>query len=116
MLELAKAVSFFFCMLVLCRAAMHAFFDPGARLQDRILLALVHLFFAASVAVFSGFIFTWPSRSNPEYGHRLTSTLPVRVFLWASAGIVTLFFASWYLSDLAQQSAPFISSRTLQNF
>ncbi|HWE83348.1 MAG TPA: hypothetical protein VG267_00285 [Terracidiphilus sp.] len=114
MLEIAKAASFFFCILVLCRAAMHAFFDPGARIQDRILLALVHLFFAACVAVFSGFIFTWPSRSNPEYGHRITSTLPVRVFLWASVGIVALFVTSWYLGDLAQQSAPFISSRSLQ--
>jgi hypothetical protein len=114
MLEIAKAVSFFFCILVLYRAAIHAFFDPGARLQDRLLLAIVYLFFAACVCIFSGFIFTWPSRSNPERGHRLISTLPVQLFLWASIGLVTLFLSSWYLGDLAQQSAPFISSRTLQ--
>lgn len=113
MLDLAKAACFFFCILVLCRAAMHAFFDPGARLQDRILLALVHLFLAACVSVFSGFVFTWPVRSNPEYGHRLISTLPVRVFLWGAAGIIALFIVSWYLGDLAQQAAPFISDRTL---
>jgi cation transport ATPase len=116
MLDLAKAGSFFFCILVLCRAAMHAFFDPAASLQDRILLALAQLFFAACVAVFSGFIFTWPVRSNPEYGRRITSTLPIRVFLWASAGMVTLFLTSWYLGDLARQAAPFISSRTLNGF
>lgn len=114
MLDLAKAASFFFCILVIYRAAIHAFFDPGAPLQDRILLALVHLFLAACVAVFSGFIFIWPSRSNPECGHRLISTLPIRVFLWASIGIVTLFLTSWYLGDLAQQAAPFISDRSLQ--
>lgn len=112
MLELAKAASFFFCILVICRAVIHAFFDPGARLEDRILLALVYLFFAACVSVFSGFIFIWPSRSNPEYGHRLISTLPMRVFLWASIGIVALFLSSWYLGDLAQQAAPFISDRS----
>jgi len=113
MLDLAKAVSFFFCLLVIYRAGIHAFFDPGVRLHDRILLALSYLLFAACASVFSGFIFTWPIRSNPEYGNRLISTLPVRVFLWASGGIICLFLTSWYLGDLAQQAAPFIFSRTL---
>lgn len=112
MLELAKAASFFFCILVLCQAAMHAFFDPGATLQDRLLLALSHLFFAACIAVFSGFIFTWPVRSNPDYGRSVLSTLPVRVFLWAATGLIALFVVSWYLGDLARQAAPFISDRT----
>jgi hypothetical protein len=113
MLDLAKAASFFFCILVIYRTAIHAFFDPGAPLHDRLLLALAYLFFAACASVFSGFIFTWPIRSNPDYGQRLISTLPVRVFLWASVAIVALFLSSWYLGDLAQQSAPFIFSRTL---
>jgi len=112
MLDLAKAASFLFAILVIYRAAIHAFFDPGAPLHDRLLLALAYLFFAACVSVFSGFIFTWPVRSNPEYGNRLISTLPVRVFLCASAAIVTLFLTSWYLGDLARQAAPFISDRT----
>lgn len=113
MLDIAKAASFFFCILVIYRAAIEAFFDPGARLPDRILLALAYLFFAACASVFSGFIFTWPVRSNPEYGRRLISTLPVRVFLWASLAIVALFLSSWYLGDLARQAAPFISDRSI---
>jgi cation transport ATPase len=112
MLDLAKAGSFFVCILVMYLAAIHAFFDPGARLQDRVLLALAYLFLAACVSVFSGFIFIWPVRSNPEYGRRLISTLPVRVFLWASVAIVALFLSSWYLGDLARQAAPFISDRS----
>lgn len=113
MLDLAKAASFFLCILVIYRAAIHAFFDPGVPLHDRMLLALAYLFFAACVSVFSGFIFIWPVRSNPEYGQRLISTLPVRVFLWASVAIVALFVTSWYLGDLALQAAPFISDRTI---
>jgi len=114
MLDLAKAASFFFCILVIYEACIHAFFDPSSPLHDRILLALAYLFFAACVSVFSGFIFTWPVRSNPEYGRGLLSTLPVRVFLWASVAIVALFLSSWYLGDLARQAAPFISDRSIQ--
>jgi hypothetical protein len=37
----------------------------------------------------------------------------VRMFFWSSGCIAVLFLASWYLADLGQQGAPFISGRPL---
>ena len=115
-LDLAKALSFFLCILALYHASIHAFFVPGARWEERMLLALVRLVFAACVCLLSGLLFTWPVRSNPDRFQKLTATLPVRLFLWSSLCLVALFLSSWYLADMVQQAAPFISSRTLQRF
>ncbi|KAA6463284.1 hypothetical protein DYQ86_08185 [Acidobacteria bacterium AB60] len=116
LLDLAKALSFFACIVVVYHAAINTFFDPGVRWEERLLLALLKLALAACVCLFSGFLFTWPSSTNPDRGLALSATLPVRFFLWSSAAIVALFLASWYFSDLVQQAAPFISSRTIQRF
>jgi len=110
-LELGKAACFFLCILSLYGAAIHAFFVPGARWEERILLAGMRLALAAYVCFMSGLVFTLPVRSNPDRGRRLTSTLPVRLFFWSSACIAALFLASWYLADLGQQAGPFLSGR-----
>jgi hypothetical protein len=115
-LDLTKAFSFFACIVVVYHAAIHTFFVPGARWEERLSLALVKLALAACVSFLSGMVFTWPSHSNPDRALALTATLPVRFFLWSTVVIAGLFLGSWFLGDLAQQAAPFISSRTLQRF
>jgi hypothetical protein len=116
LLDLAKALSFFTCIVAVYHAAIHPFFVPGARWEERLALALMKLALAACVCFLSGMVFTWPTRTNPDRSLQLTSTLPVRFFFWSSLGIAGLFLSSWYFSDLVQQAAPFISSRTLQRF
>jgi hypothetical protein len=115
-LELGKAACFFFCIASLYEAAIHAFFVPGARWEQRMMQASFRLGWAAYICFISGLVFKVPIRSNPDRNQRLTATLPVRLFFWSSACIVALFLTSWYLSDLGAQAAPFISSRTLQPF
>jgi hypothetical protein len=116
LLDLGKALSFFACIGFVYHAAIHTFFVPGARWKDRLAFALMKLALAACACFLSGMVFTWPTRTNPDRGLALTATLPVRFFFWSTAVIAALFLSSWYLGDLAQQAAPFISSRTLQRF
>ena len=97
LLELGKALSFFLSILSLYRVAISAFFVPGSQWQERLSLALAKLIIAACVCVASGLLFSWPSRSNPDAGQALISTLPVRLFLWAIAGMVIFFALFWYL-------------------
>ena len=99
MLELAKAVSFLVCILSLYWAAISAFFVPGVQWEERLWIAGLKLLAAAAICFYSGMVFSWPSRSNPTAFQRLTSTLPVRLFFWALAGIAVLFTLSWYLVD-----------------
>ena len=99
MLEIAKLISFLICILSLYWAAISAFFEPGSQWQDRLWIAGFKLLAAAAICFYSGMVFSWPSRSNPNALQRLTSTLPVRLFFWAGTGIVALFVLSWYLSE-----------------
>ena len=116
LLDLGKALSFFACIVVIYHAAIHAFFVPGTQWEERLYLALLKLALAACVCFLSGMVFTFPSRSNPDRGLSLSSTLPVRFFYWSSAAIAVLFLSSWYFGDLVQLAAPFISNRTMQRF
>jgi hypothetical protein len=116
LLDLAKALSFFACIVVVYHAAIHTFFVPGLKWEERLALAVLKLALAACVCFLSGMVFTWPTRTNPDRGLALTATLPVRFFLWSAAGIAVLFICSWYYSDLAQQAGPFVSTRTLKPF
>jgi cation transport ATPase len=115
-LDLTKALSFFACIVVVYHAAINTLFVPGAKWEERLALALLKLALAACVSFLSGMVFTFPTRTNPDRGLALTATLPVRFFFWSASCIVVLFLSSWYFSDLVQQAAPFISSRTLQRF
>ena len=66
MLELAKAATFFACLLSLYWTAISAFFIPGLHWQDRLFLALARLVLAAAICFLSGLIFRLPTRSNPD--------------------------------------------------
>src|SRR5947209_9496226 len=104
MLELAKAVSFLVCILSLYWAAISAFFVPGAQWEERLWLAGFKLLAAAAICFYSGMVFSWPSRTNPNAFQKLTSTLPVRLYFWAVAGIALLFALSCYLADAETQA------------
>ncbi len=101
MLELSKALTFFAGIVSLYSAAIYAFFDPAARWEERLWVVLSKLVIAACVCFGSGLLFCWPSRSNPDAEQSLTSTLPVRMFFWAAAGIGVSFVAFWYLVTAA---------------
>ena len=116
LLDLSKAAFFFLCILSLLHAAVVAFFLPGESWRERLIVTLVYLAFAATVCLFSGLLFSWPTRSNPDRGQPLAAALPVRLFLWSAVLIAALFLSSWYLGGLVQNASPFLSDRTLQRF
>lgn len=107
MLKLAQAASFSNSALALYLAISHIF-APDLLVHDRIRLALAFLVFAASASLFSGMIFIWPSTMTLPSGARLASTLPVRVFLFASAAIAGLFLISWCAGSFGRDAAPFL--------
>ncbi len=96
-LELGKAVSFLLSILSLYSLALSAFFIPGSRWQDRLSMALLHVALAGCVCFASGFVFSWPTQASGGTPLALTSTLPVRIFLWSLLGLALLFVTSWYL-------------------
>jgi len=97
LLELGKALSFFLSILSLYRVAISAFFVPGSQWQERLSITIARLLISACVSLASGLLFCWPSRSNPDAGQSLVSTLPVQLFLWGATAIVLFFAALWYL-------------------
>ncbi|MFP5236165.1 MAG: hypothetical protein ACLGSD_09695 [Acidobacteriota bacterium] len=116
LLDLSKAAFFFLCILSLFHAATVAFFLPAVSWRERLIATAIYLAFAATICLFSGLLFAWPSQDNPDRGQPLVSTLPVRLFLWSSVAILVLFLSSWCLGDLVRNASPFISDRTLQRF
>jgi len=99
LLDLLRALSFLLSILSLCWVTMSAFFVPGSRWHDRLLLALLRLALAACVCFFSGLLFSWPARTSRRNPERITSTLPVQLFFWTLGGIALLFLCSWYLAS-----------------
>jgi hypothetical protein len=97
LLELARPLSFLLSILSLCPVMFNAFFVPGTRWEERLEMALLRVVVAACVCFASGLLYAWPSHGAPEPPEPLLSTLPVRLFLWALAGMVVLFALSWYL-------------------
>jgi hypothetical protein len=98
MLELAKAATFFACLLSLSWTALSAFFHPALPWQDRLYLALARLILAAALCLLGGLVFRLPTRSNPDAHLPLTSTLPMQLFFWAAPILTILFLTSWYLT------------------
>jgi len=86
-------------MLSLYPVMMSAFFVPGSPWEERLEMALLRVGFAACICFASGILFSWPSRVTPEPAEPLLSTLPVRLFLWALAGMAILFVLTWYLEE-----------------
>ena len=74
-----------------------AFFVPGTRWEERLVLALEQLVLTGGVCLVSGLIFTWPSEANPKTRQSIFHTLPVKMYLWAVLGVGLLFGLSWYL-------------------
>jgi hypothetical protein len=94
-LDLAKALSFFLSMLSLYPVVGGAFFIPGSRWEDRMVLALARTGLAGCMCLLSGILFAQPWRPGHS-GDRLLATLPVRLYLWTVAGVAVLFALSWY--------------------
>ncbi len=115
-LDLAKAISFFLCIVSLYHAAIHTFFLPGTHWRERLVFALARLAFAACICLLSGLLFLVPVRTNPDRDLTLSHTPPVRLYLWSLAAMGALFLLSWFLTDLAQQSGQFITLRNLERF
>lgn len=105
MLELAKMIAFLVSILSLYWAAISAFFLPGAGWEERLWMTGFNLLAAAAICFYSGMVFSWPSRTNPTAFQRITATLPVRLFLWATSGIAVFFLLSWYLADAGAEAA-----------
>jgi hypothetical protein len=99
LLDLSRALSFFVSIVALDWATLGAFFAPGSRLEDRLVVALLRLGLAGCACFLSGLLFSWPSRTARRGALPLTSTLPVQLFFWALGAITLLFIGSWYLAS-----------------
>jgi len=99
--DIAKALSFFLSILSLCPVVISAFFVPGSRLEDRLVLALEKIALAGCVCFLSGILFLRPWRTDEPSGRHLLDTLPVRMYLWTVLGVSVLFVLSWYFEDYA---------------
>lgn len=97
LLEFARPISFLLSILSLYPVLMSAFFVPGTQWEERLEMAVMHVLVAACVCFGSGLLYGWPGKNHPEDAQPLLATLPVRVFLWALAGMALLFALSWYL-------------------
>ncbi|MGH9606341.1 MAG: hypothetical protein ACRD3N_11665 [Terracidiphilus sp.] len=97
LLELGKVLSFFLSLLSLCDAMMSAFFVPGTRWEDRLATFLLRIAFAGCICFASGIFFTFSAHTHPGVESSILSTLPVKLFFWALAGMALLFALSWYL-------------------
>lgn len=100
-MELAKPVTLIVCILSLYGVFYTAFLDPVNDFDQRIWESLGLLALAGGISIVSALIFREPihEQTTAPYlrGARLTATLPVRMFCWASAAMLILFLVSWYL-------------------
>jgi hypothetical protein len=95
-LDIAKALSFFLSILSLYPVVAGAFFVPGSRWEDRMVLALARVGLAGCICLLSGILFAQPWQAGHTSEH-LLATLPVRMYLWTVAGVAVLFALSWFL-------------------
>jgi hypothetical protein len=95
LLEVGKALSFFLSILSLYAVMISAFFVPGSRWEERLMDSLLRIGLAGCVCFASGLIFRSSTAEEPP----VTRTLPVRLFFWALAAMVLLFFLSLYLEE-----------------
>jgi hypothetical protein len=101
LLEIFRPLSFFLSLLSLFPVLMTAFFVPGTRWEERLEMALLRVAISACVCFASGFLYSRPTPGpfpdSPAAAEPLLSTLPVRLFFWAIAGMALLFALSWWL-------------------
>jgi hypothetical protein len=96
-LELAKPITFVFCILSLYALFYTVFLDPAHDLNQRIWESGGLLVVAAVISVASGLIFRDESQEHSSARPRLVGTLPVQMFCWATSIMLVLFLVSWYL-------------------
>ncbi|HEX4651456.1 MAG TPA: hypothetical protein VH250_08120 [Granulicella sp.] len=95
LVEIAKPITLLLCILSLYAVFHTAFLIPGRTVHDRLWDSLDLLVLAAGISVVSGLIF----REGEPEEIRLSGTLPVQIFVWATGIMVGLFVASWYLES-----------------
>jgi magnesium-transporting ATPase (P-type) len=95
LLELGKAITLIMSILSLYALLVSAFFVPGSAWDERLVNSLLRIALAACMCFASGLLFRSSEPDEPP----VTRTLPVRLFLWAVAGMALLFFLSWYLEE-----------------
>jgi len=117
LVEIAKPIALGLSILSLYAVFHTAFLNPGRTIDDRLWDAIALLLLSACIAFAAGLIFREDEREaahktqppqqdptpiphppeNPATEPSLLATLPMRLFLWTSAGMALLFCASWYL-------------------
>ena len=96
LVEVAKPVTLFFCILSLYAVFNTALLDPSPDMDQRIYDSIGRLALAAGIVLISGLIFC-AATHDPDPSARLAATLPVQMFLWAAGIMVVCFVISWYL-------------------
>lgn len=99
LVEVAKPVTFISCILSLFAVFHTAFLGPSSDMHQRIYDSLARLALAATICLISGLIFRKTTPQPHSGSTRLTATLPVQVFCWASGAMLILFVVSWYLES-----------------
>ena len=97
--ELARPVVLLGCILSLLGLFHVAFLEPAANVLQRLDDAVGPLLVSAAMALVGGMVFISESNGNSG-GQNLSGlwhTFPVRVFVWALSGMVTLFLVAWYI-------------------
>jgi hypothetical protein len=95
--EVAKPVALVLCILSLFALFHAAFLNTGSDLEQRIWDSLCLLALTAGISIMSGLIFREATRESSTDSAKLTATLPVQMFCWASSIMLVLFVVSWYL-------------------
>jgi len=94
--EVAKPITLVSCILSLFAVFYAAFLDFSLDLHEKIYSSLGWLAIAAAISLLSGWIFR--DATQAEAGRiSLASTLPLKMFFWASSAMFLLFLISWYL-------------------
>jgi hypothetical protein len=96
LVEVAKPLTFFLCILSLYAVLNTALLNPSVDLQERISESIARLALAAAISLISGLVFR---AANCSGSVRLTATLPVQLFCWAAGAMVVLFVVSWYVES-----------------
>jgi hypothetical protein len=97
LLEVARPVTFIFCILSLYSVFDAAFLVPSIDMRQRICDSLALLALAAATSLISGLIFRDSTHEPEAASMRLAGTLPIQMFCWAASIMVVLFTVSWYL-------------------
>jgi hypothetical protein len=98
-IELAKAVTFIFCILSLYALFMTAFLVPSSDMHQKICDSVSLLMLAAGMSLINGLIFLRATPESRAGNARLMTTLPVQLFVWSSGIMLVLFIVSWYLEN-----------------